>query len=196
MVYSLSLTIFTIIGVLFQWLVKYIYVSHRGAASKTADEQDVTLTAPYPCNAIKGSRKFRITMGLRKLDARNWLTVDKNYMKEHEIRNSLLKNERKKVFECLPESREACVEILEIVSDFLCERYPSMFRMKKDGAKTEIQNVKTGETFVSGGSDSTMEPLEIAVRLAMEDLNVLMQNSEGEYYMYDESMSVGVVPAN
>ncbi|CRG89361.1 Pathogenesis-related protein 5 [Talaromyces islandicus] len=176
MVHSLSLTIFTIIGVVVQWLVKYL-------ASKDTDEQDVTLTAPYPCNAIKGSRKFRITMGLRKLDTRNWLTVDKNYMKEHEIRNSLLKNERKNVFECLPESREACAEILEIVSDFLCKRYPSMFQMKKDGAKTEIHNIKTGEIFVSGGSGSTMEPLEIAVRLAMEDLTVLMRNSEGEYYL-------------
>lgn len=185
MVHSLPLTVFTIIGVFIQWLVKSIYISHRGTASNKPDEPDVTLTAPYPCNAIKGSRKFRITMGLRKLDVRNWLTVDKNYMKEHDIRNSLLKKERKKVFECLPESREACAEILEIVSDFLCERYPSMFRMKQDGAKTEIQNIKTGESFVSDGSDSTMEPLEIAVRLVMEDLNVLMQNSEGEYYLYE-----------
>jgi hypothetical protein len=192
MVHSLSLTIFTIIGVFVQWLVKHVYLSHRGAASSKPDELDVTLTAPYPCNAIKGSRKFRITMGLRKLDERNWLTVDKNYIKEHDIRNSLLKNERKKVFQCLPESREACAEILEIVSDFLCERYPSMFQMKKDGGKTEIQNIKTGETFVFGGSDPTMEPLEIAVRLAMEDLNVLMMNSEGEYYLY-EPMVVGVV---
>lgn len=185
MVHSLSLTIFTIVGVFVQWLVKSVYMSHREAVPKKTEEQDVTLTAPYPCNAIKGSRKFRITMGLRKLDVRNWLTVDKNYMKEHEIRNSLLKNERKKVFECLPESREACAEILEIVSHFLCERYPSMFRMKKDGARIEIQNIKTGEIFVSDGSDSTMEPLEIAVRLAMEDLNVLMLNSEGEYYLYE-----------
>lgn len=185
MVYSLSLTIFTIVGVFVQWLVK-AYLSHRKtAAANKPNDQDVTLTAPYPCNAIKGSRKFRITMGLRKLDVRNWLTVDKNYMKEHDIRNSLLKNERKKVFECLPESREACAEILEVVSEFLCERYPTMFQMKKDGTKIEIQNIKTGETFVHGGPDSTMEPLEIAVRLAMEDLNVLMRNSEGEYYLYE-----------
>ncbi|KAH8698908.1 hypothetical protein BGW36DRAFT_396546 [Talaromyces proteolyticus] len=183
MVVSLSLTLFTIIGVFMQWLLKFLYQSPKAAEPTENEGPDVTLMAPYPCNAIKGSRKFRITMGLRKLDMQNWLTVDKNYMKEHDIRHSLLRDERKSVYECLPESRDACDEVLELVSDFLCERYPSMFQMKRDGLKTEIHNSKTGETFVFGGQESGMESLEIAVRMAMEDLNVLMQNADGEYYL-------------
>lgn len=183
MVYSLSLVAFTIIGVFMQWLVK-LFRPFRERTPRKTGSQDVTQRAPYPCNAIKGNQKFRITMGLRKLDELNWLTVDKNYMREHEIRDSLLQNQRDDVLQCLPESKAACAESLEVVAEFLCERYPSMFHMETCGAARKIHNVKTGESFVIDDANSTAEPLEIAVRLAMEDLSVLMKNDDGEYYLY------------
>ncbi|OKL64403.1 hypothetical protein UA08_01122 [Talaromyces atroroseus] len=182
MVYSLSLAVFTVFGVFFQWLLRWFHSSQKKVHENT-NNQDVTLRAPYPCNAIKGNQKFRITMGLRKLDEWNWLTVDKNYLKEHDIRDSLLRNQRENVFQCLPESKAACAEVLEVVAQFLCERYPSMFLMEDHGAMKRIHNIKTGEKFVIGGANSTTEPLEIAVRLAMEDLSVLMKNADGEYYL-------------
>jgi hypothetical protein len=123
-------------------------------------------------------------MGLRKLDEWNWLTVDKNYMKEHQVRDNLLQNQREDVIHCLPESQDACAEVLEEVTKFLRDRYPSMFQMKKSGRETEIHNTKTGETFVFGGTSNMMEPLEIAARLTMEDLSVLMKNADGEHYLY------------
>lgn len=182
MVYSVSLAAFTVLGVFFQWLLKFFHWPRREVPQKL-NGQDVTLKAPYPCNAIKGNQKFRITMGLRKLDVWNWLTVDQNYMKEHEIRDSLLRSQRENVFECLPESKAACAEVLELVSEFLCERYPSMFFMEKDGNTNKVHNTKTGEEFVIGDENGPAEPLEIAARLAMEDLSVLMKNEDGEYYL-------------
>lgn len=183
MVYSLSFFAFTVIGVLFQWILKFFCRSKESVPEKLIN-QDATHKAPYPCNAIKGNQKFRITMGLRRLDERNWLTVDRNYSREHDIRKSLLEERRNEVIQCLPESKDACVEALEVVAEFLCERYPDMFVMEKRSRKKRVHNRKTGETFVVGDDKESIDPLEIAVRLAMEDLSILMKNEEGEYYVY------------
>ncbi|KAL1963663.1 hypothetical protein VTN77DRAFT_7984 [Rasamsonia byssochlamydoides] len=182
MVHSLPLTGFIVIVLVIKWLWKWF--SSQAVRSKGDDhDDDVTRMPPYPSEPIKGREKFQITMGLRKLDEWNWLTIDKNYMKEHQVRDALLRDERENVFQCLPESREACAEALEEVTKFLCERFPSMFEKKKRGSETVIHNKKTGETFVFGGKSNTMEPLEIAVRLTMEDLSILMKNDDGEYYL-------------
>lgn len=179
----LPLTGFVVIVLVIKWLWKWLSSQASTARSKGEEYDDATRMPPYPSEPIKGREKFRITMGLRKLDEWNWLTVDKNYMKEHQVRDALLRDERDNVFQCLPESKEACAEALEEVVNFLCERFPGMFEQRKCGSDTEVHNKKTGEMFVFG-SNNTMEPLEIAVRLAMEDLSILMKNDEGEYYLY------------
>lgn len=186
MVCSLSLLALSVIGVLVKWLWKWLpsLLSKRSFRKDLVDDDDVTHLPPYPCEPIKGRQKFHITMGLRKLDEYNWLTVDKNYMREHEVRLELLQNNRENVIQYLPESYAACEELLEMVTDFLCSRFPTMFKMKKRGRETEVHNLKTNETFTFGGANPSMHPLEIAVRLTMEDLSVLMQNTDGEYYLY------------
>ncbi|KAJ9368427.1 hypothetical protein DTO282E5_6895 [Paecilomyces variotii] len=122
-------------------------------------------------------------MDVRKLDQHNWLTMDKNYMDEHRVRARLLEAEKPKVFQVLPESREACTEALTEVVAFLCERYPWMFESTKKDKETAVHNKKTGETFIFGGPNSSMEPLEVAVRLSMEDLSILIKNADDEYYL-------------
>ena len=73
---------------------------------------------------------------------------------------------------------------LEVVAEFLCERYPDMFHIEEVGDMRRILNSKTGESFVIGDENSAADPLETAVRLAMEDLSILLKNKEGEYYLY------------
>lgn len=122
-------------------------------------------------------------MDVRKLDVENWLTVDKNYMDEHEVRSQLLETEKSKVLQCLPESYDACLEALEEVVEFLCQRFSNVFEQKKCGDETTVHNKMTGETFCFGGKNKDVDPLEIAVRLTMEDLSILMKNEEDEYYL-------------
>ncbi|KAF7593851.1 hypothetical protein BBP40_010786 [Aspergillus hancockii] len=123
-------------------------------------------------------------MDIRKLDAQNWLTIDKNYMAEHQVRSQLLQHEKPNVFQCLPESYDACLEVLEEVVDFLCQRFPDRFVHKKAGDdESTIHNKMTGETFSFGGQNNEVDPLEIAVRLTMEDLSILMKNEDDEYYL-------------
>jgi hypothetical protein len=145
---------------------------------------DLKRMAPYPAQPIKGRERYRVMMDIKKLDVENWLTLDKNYMDEHLVRCQLLAHEKHKVLQCLPESYDACLEALEEVVEFLTQRFANMFEMKKSGEKTMVYNKMTNETFVFGGEKSEqMDPLEIAVRLTMEDLSVLMKNEDGEYYL-------------
>ncbi|PLB37409.1 heme-dependent oxidative N-demethylase family protein [Aspergillus candidus] len=144
---------------------------------------DIKHIAPYPAQPIRGRERYRVMMDVRKLDAQNWLTIDKNYMNEHHIRSQLLQQEKSKVLQCLPESHDGCVEALDEVVEFLCERFPNMFQRKKSGPETVVYNKMTGETFVFGGDNHQMDPLEIAVRLTMEDLSVLLKNEDDEYYL-------------
>lgn len=131
-------------------------------------------------------------MDIRRLDDRNWLTLDERYPEEHKVRTKLLDEEKDQVLQCLPETDEACAEALEEVVGFLCWRYPGMYERKCRGETSTVHNKMTGEAFTYGGRDDRggtgtsgeqLGPLEIAARLAMEDLSVLMTNPDDEYYL-------------
>lgn len=142
---------------------------------------------PYPAQPIRGRERYRVMMDIRKLDVLNWLTLDKNYMDEHRVRDALLREKRDQVLQCLPESVDACREALEEVSHFLCQRFPTMFETTMHESKPYIQNRMTGESFNICGSvldEAPTNALEAAVRLTMEDLSILMMNEDDEYYLY------------
>lgn len=167
------------------------FLNSRRASSRGKQQQqrqpkcsDLKRMAPYPAQPIKGRERYRVMMDVRRLDVQNWLTVDKNYMDEHVIRGQLLAQEKSKVLQCLPESYDACLEALEEVVEFLCQRFENMFERTQVGEQSTVFNKMTGETFVFGAEkNGQMDPLEMAVRLTMEDLSILMMNEEGEYYM-------------
>lgn len=183
MVSTLPLTGFIVVIWVIRWLWNWLPSLVAAIRSKVPDS-DVTHMEPYPCEPIKARSKFSLTMGLRRLNQPNWLTVDKNYVDEHWIRDRLLRENRQQVLQCLPESRAACEEMLEEVIEFLCDHFPQMFERKRRGSTVVICNKETCESFAFGPSNNKMEPLEIAARLAMEDLSILMLNEDGEYYLF------------
>lgn len=147
---------------------------------------DLKRMAPYPAQPIRGRERYRVMMDIRKLDTQNWLTLDKNYLEEHRVRDHLLREKRDQVLQCLPESLEACQEALEEVSMFLCQRFPNMFSQVVQGNDSWIENRVTKERFNTKAQQSpcsNIDALEAAVRLTMEDLSILMLNEKGEYYL-------------
>lgn len=126
-------------------------------------------------------------MGLRKLDLENWLTVDSTYHEFHQVRRQLLKERKNEVIQCLPGSRLACEEVLDLVVGFLTTKYPDLFETTAGYNTLKppefIRNKITGEECLLLGN-ATLPPLEIAARVAMEDFNVLMRNEEtGEHHL-------------
>jgi hypothetical protein len=156
-------------------------------------KKDVPLqeTRPYVLPRLPPKGPAPTSMGLRRLETVNWLTMDDNYIPEHLIRKSFLATRHPQVVQCLAGSREACHEVLALVVDFLTARYPQHFTLSHTSSGPVIHNHLTNESFQIG--DDCKNPLEIASQLAMEDFNVLIKDSEtGDHHLM---ASVTLFPA-
>ena len=118
-------------------------------------------------------------MDLRKSDLKKWLDVDKNYTVYHSVRSELLNDEQCRVLQCLPGSEAACIELLDLVVEFLTENYPQQFRAHFSLSSIEfVEVVATCEIFQVKAPYHGLNPLEVAARLAMEDFNILIKEKD------------------
>ena len=120
-----------------------------------------------------------MTMGLRRSDLGRWLAVDDQYLIEHNIRSTLLDHHKSRVLQCRPSSEAACIEVLDLVVDFLTRNYPAQFRHHSSWTGSDlVEIVASGEVFRVSAPFDGLDPLEIAARLAMEDFNVLIKGKD------------------
>lgn len=138
--------------------------------------------APYQFPPLRPKSSSRMAMGLKRLDHSNWLTLDDSYLPEHSLRLSLLGSRHADVAQCLPGSMPSCHEVLSLVTSFLTSRFPQHFSIATKADGPYIENHLIGEVYFIG--EKCENPLEVAARLAMEDFNVLIRDSQtGEYYL-------------
>lgn len=125
-------------------------------------------------------RPFRFpyhqTMSIFKLDVNNWLDMDKyyyDYIKEKErVRHTYGPDN----FDWLPESEEACRELMDIVKEHLMTRYPLLFTTKDNGV--HVTNEITGE--VLDFSEPLKEnPLIYISKMAKEDFYIVLKDDKG-----------------
>lgn len=127
-----------------------------------------------------------MTMGLRRLDVPQWLSIDPSvYVAEHNVRANMLANHRSTVIACLPGSETACREVLDLVVSFLTTRYPQYFALSgtPNTPSHAIMNHLTNELTPLHPSKVAL-PLETAARLAQEDFNVLFKSPlDNQYHL-------------
>lgn len=119
-------------------------------------------------------REYYMTISLKKLDEENQLTIDNNSLSEHYLKAELLTKSKSEVFQYLSESEFACLEVLEVVFDFLIKKQLSVFECFEVNSSI-ICNNKTSRKFNLSASFL----LKIAARLVTEDLNVLTESDKG-----------------
>ncbi|KAL3420615.1 hypothetical protein PVAG01_07060 [Phlyctema vagabunda] len=137
---------------------------------------------PYQMPPLRSASKPapQMAMALKKLDQVNWLTLDHDYLREHDIRSELLRDICPQVVQQLTAADDAAHEVLSMVVHFLTSRYPSRFTVTS--SPPTIHNHLTSESYPIGPTISN--PLEISARLAMEDFNILKKDTEtGEYQL-------------
>ncbi|KAK2871642.1 hypothetical protein FQN49_002978 [Arthroderma sp. PD_2] len=146
--------------------------------------------APAPASAeastpaqgpVREKPKYRITMGLKRMDKAGWLVVDDDYDARHAVRANLFNTRNRELSQCLPEAKDACDEALKEVSSFLCKTHPDMFELKESTSGTVVRNKRIGEEFPL--ERGRVPPLEAAARLAMEDMTILLKNDSGDHYV-------------
>lgn len=142
-----------------------------------------TLT-PYALPRFRSKPPSYMQMGLKKLDAENWLTIDHTYEKFHTARAELLKAKHTEVIQVTEEAERDCVDLMQDVVEFIIKRYPHIFEVSEhfSGRKT-IRNKKTREEFAMQ-KPWDVHPLEMCARLATEDFNILKKSDfSGEHYL-------------
>jgi dimethylamine monooxygenase subunit A len=113
---------------------------------------------------------WRLAMGLKALDLREWIEVDEHFEGQLAERRRMLDQRRDEVLGALPESAAGEAEVLELLLDHLPQRFPEHFR-RTNG---ELANRVTGERFDLAAWGEA--PLELAGRLVQEDFCLLQRH--------------------
>ena len=116
---------------------------------------------------------WRLAMGLKALDLREWIEIDEHFEGQLADRRRLLDQRQGEVLGALPESAAGQAEVLELLLDHLPQRFPEHYR-RTNG---ELINLVTGERFELAEWAGT--PLELAGRLVQEDLCLLQRGAAG-----------------
>lgn len=158
--------------------------SFNGSSSSTTSPAEVAAQpgAKESRPKFKQGEKWHLTMNLRKPEKSMWLEVDDQYLRDHRVRCELLDNNKSAVLQCRPGSEAACIEVLEMVVQELTTNFPEKYRARPSTSNVEtVEMLATGEVFAVRAPFRSMDPLEIAVRLAVEDLNILIKGGQDEH---------------
>jgi hypothetical protein len=117
-----------------------------------------------------------MAMGLRKLDAENWLTIDSEYDQYYRARQQLLSEAKEEVLHYLPGGEAAYEELLGAAIQILTKEYLKEYEIFKEHLGQEwIRNNMTGEEF-SIKMPYNLHPLEMVTQLVVEDFNIMMKS--------------------
>lgn len=113
-------------------------------APQPAEEFDLNSTDPKLYRPFRHGANY-ITMGIRRLDWSNWIEMDSNFLRYHDLKVSELNKDLAAHVKYVDNevTRAACFEVYEELAQFLTKRYPKIFKFKG----TKLHNTATGEVF-------------------------------------------------
>jgi len=93
------------------------------------------------------------------------------------VKRALLNENNEAVLMFKSNSEAASREVLDMLVDYLPQRFPNMFRKTENS----IDNLITNESFALT-DETMMHPLDIASRLVQEDLVIVQYDASDELY--------------
>lgn len=116
----------------------------------------------------------------------DWIELDNHYLKYHADKARRIEERGAKCCRTDPDPQvfDGAVELLEELSSYLSERYPTMFLRTSVG----VDNIVTGESFDIRADKLTMngskeDPMQLCARLVQDDLAIMFEREDGEYYL-------------
>jgi hypothetical protein len=119
-----------------------------------------------------------ITTALTKMEPDWWLELENTYTDRMKERSQLLAEHGSAVLQALPGSELACKELMEMVLQFLCARYPHYFAL--DATKTLFHNAILG-------TDTDLKqtsPLHVLFQNIPEDFAIMMRDDKTGKYVF------------
>ena len=140
----------------------------------------VETTRPLPYRPFKYGPDYFITMGIARLDLNDWIELDNQWTKYHNQKHSRLSSDRAPhLSKTSPEAKDAALETMELLSEYLVHRYPSLFEYHFNNKEKQIRIKTTGEIYPINSDD----PLKYASLLIEDDLAIMMEGDDGQYYL-------------
>ncbi|KAI1473010.1 uncharacterized protein F4812DRAFT_411263 [Daldinia caldariorum] len=119
---------------------------------------------------------YHQTMSLTKLETDWWIELESTYKTRIAQRKELYEKYGKAVLDWLPGSELACKELMEMVLQFICARYPQYFVLSQD--KSQLENKILGTVSVI----KEKHPLLILLDNVPEEFNIMLRDPETGYY--------------
>ncbi|KAI9732188.1 MAG: hypothetical protein M1834_004285 [Cirrosporium novae-zelandiae] len=121
---------------------------------------------------------YHQTMSITKMEIDWWIELENTYRKRIEQRRELFRKHGNMVLDYLPGSELACKELMEMVLQFVCARYPQYFSLSSDNTifHNKILNTET--------KIKSKHPLHVLLENIPEDFAITLRNPETGYYHF------------
>ncbi|CAF1427431.1 unnamed protein product [Rotaria sordida] len=159
---------------------KWTPIDFRAHSPPAYPDWSIETTKPLPYRPFKYGPDYFITMGLRRLDLDDWIELDNQWTRFHEEKKARLATERaSRLCKTTPEAHDAALETMELLSEYLVCRYPSLFEFDFSSECKQIRIKTTGELYPIESDD----PLKYAGLLIQDDLALMIEGTDGQYYL-------------
>ncbi|KAK1846921.1 hypothetical protein CCHR01_10436 [Colletotrichum chrysophilum] len=135
---------------------------------------DINKAVPRPYRPFRWA--YHQTMSLTKMDTDFWIELENTYHERIAQRQELYAKHGNAVVDSLPGCELACKELMEMVLQFVCARYPNQFQVKDGVLFNRILNTETDL--------KTTEPLIVLLNNIPEDFGIMLRDHEtGRYFL-------------
>ncbi|KAJ3533303.1 hypothetical protein NMY22_g7391 [Coprinellus aureogranulatus] len=146
---------------------------------------DLDNTKPRPYRPLRWS--YHQTMAMMPLENDWWIELESTYTTRIKQRQKLYVEHGNAVLDWLPGSEGACRELLHMVVQFLCARYPTLFSL--DISTAMFRNSVLGTTY----DTNAVEPLHFLLHNVPEDFLITQRDSETGLYRLTAAVSCSAV---
>jgi len=138
-------------------------------------------------------------MGIRPMNWHEWIELDQEFEKYHQIRCHRIRVYGEKVVRTLdaqlgtvPSGHSAAREVVHELAEYLIRRYPDLYSVTRNDPTAMTEGGWYGEghirtiTLKAVGKTLDLDhedPMTVAALLVQDDLAVLLEGSDGRYYL-------------
>ncbi|KAL4915094.1 hypothetical protein BDW62DRAFT_219641 [Aspergillus aurantiobrunneus] len=139
-------------------------------------EFDVTTACFRPYRPFRWA--YHQTMALSRFEPDFWIELERNYFDMLKQRKALLEEHGPDILNYSPGSELACRELMEMVLQNLCIRYPRQFSLEESNTVFVNRLLDTKTNF------ATTHPLHVLFDNVPEDFAIMTRNeADGVYYL-------------
>ncbi|KKA19840.1 hypothetical protein T310_6164 [Rasamsonia emersonii CBS 393.64] len=138
-------------------------------------EFDIDKARPRPYRPFRWA--YHQTMSLKKMETDWWIELENTYRERIAQRKGLYAKHGNAVLSYLPGSELACKEMMEMVLQFICARYPKYFSLTDN-------RILTNRILGTEQDIRSKHPLEILMDNVPEDFAIMMRDDKTGYYFF------------